>query len=49
MSSAGPVLCPILVGRDDLLELFDRLIADADAGRGNAVFLSGRPGSARPG
>ena len=44
MSSAGPVLCPILVGRDDLLELFDRLIAEALGGRGNAVFLSGQAG-----
>jgi len=44
MSSAGHVQCPILVGRDDLLELFDQLIADANAGRGNAVFLSGRAG-----
>ena len=44
MSSAGPVLCPILVGRDDLLELFDRLIAEAASGRGNAVFLSGQAG-----
>ena len=44
MSSAGHVQCPILVGRDDLLELFDQLIAEANAGRGSAVFLSGRAG-----
>jgi DNA-binding NarL/FixJ family response regulator len=44
MSSAGHVQCPILVGRDDLLELFDQLIAEANAGRGNAVFLSGQAG-----
>ena len=44
MSSAGPVLCPILVGRDDLLELFDRLIADAVSGHGRTVFLSGQAG-----
>ena len=44
MSSAGPVLCPILVGRDDLLELFDRLIAEAVSGRGSAVFLAGQAG-----
>ena len=44
MSSAGPVLCPILVGRDDLLELFDRLIAEAASGRGSVVFLSGQAG-----
>src|SRR5574338_456179 len=44
MSSAGHVQCPILVGRDDLLELCDGLISEAVAGRGNAVFLSGRAG-----
>ncbi|HET7521655.1 MAG TPA: LuxR C-terminal-related transcriptional regulator [Candidatus Limnocylindria bacterium] len=44
MSSAGHVQCPILVGRDDLLEHFDKLIAEALAGRGSAVFLSGRAG-----
>ncbi|HEY8178029.1 MAG TPA: AAA family ATPase [Candidatus Limnocylindria bacterium] len=44
MNSAGHVLCPILVGRDELLELFDRLIAEALSGRGNAVFLSGQAG-----
>lgn len=44
MSRAGPVLCPILVGRDDLLEQIDRLIADARDGRGRALFLSGQAG-----
>jgi DNA-binding CsgD family transcriptional regulator len=44
MNSAGLVQCPILVGRDDLLELFDELIAEANGGRGSAVFLSGRAG-----
>jgi DNA-binding CsgD family transcriptional regulator len=44
MSSAGPVLCPILVGRDDLLELFDQLTADVLSGRGRCVFLSGQAG-----
>src|SRR6185295_18880130 len=44
MSSAGHIQCPILVGRDDLLEHFDHLIAEACAGRGNAIFLSGRAG-----
>jgi DNA-binding CsgD family transcriptional regulator len=44
MSSAGHVQCPILVGRDDLLEYFDQLIAETIAGRGHAVFLSGRAG-----
>ena len=44
MSGAGPVLCPILVGRDDLLELIDGLMADAREGRGRALFLSGQAG-----
>ena len=44
MSSVGLVLCPILVGRDELLELFDRLIAEAVSGRGSALFLSGQAG-----
>jgi DNA-binding CsgD family transcriptional regulator len=44
VSSAGPVQCPILVGRDDLLELFDQLIDEAASGRGSALFLSGRAG-----
>jgi hypothetical protein len=44
MSTIGTVQCPILVGRDDLLGLADRLIADAKAGRGRALFLSGQAG-----
>ena len=38
------VLCPILLGRDDLLALFDRLTSEALAGRGHALFLSGQAG-----
>ncbi len=44
MNGAGHVQCPILVGRDDLLEHFDELIDEANAGRGTAVFLAGRAG-----
>ena len=44
MSSAGPVQCPILVGRDDILELFDSVIADALEGRSSTVFLAGQAG-----
>src|SRR5262245_3536930 len=44
MSSAGHVQCPILVGRDDLLDHFDQLIAEVKAGHGTAVFLAGRAG-----
>ena len=38
------MLCPIIVGRDDLLELFDQLIDEVAAGRGATLFLSGRAG-----
>jgi len=44
MSHVGPVLCPILVGRDDLLELFDHAIAEVAQGRGRTLFLSGQAG-----
>jgi DNA-binding CsgD family transcriptional regulator/tetratricopeptide (TPR) repeat protein len=44
MTQAGRVLCPILVGRDELLELADRLIADVLAGHGRTLFLSGQAG-----
>lgn len=44
MSTAGLVLCPILVGRDDLLAMFDRLTAAAGDGRGATVFLAGAAG-----
>jgi DNA-binding CsgD family transcriptional regulator len=44
MSHAGPVLCPILVGRDDLLETIDHLVAEAVTGRGHALFLAGQAG-----
>ena len=44
MTHAGRVLCPILVGRDELLELADQLLADALAGHGQTLFLSGQAG-----
>lgn len=44
MSRVPGVLCPILVGRDDLLELADRLIDEVAHGRGRALFLSGQAG-----
>ncbi len=44
MTRPGPVLCPILVGRDDLLELFDHLTAQTVLGRGHTLFLSGAAG-----
>lgn len=44
MSRLGPLLCPILVGRDDLLELADRRLADVAAGHGRFLLLSGEAG-----
>ncbi len=44
MSGVGSVLCPVIVGRDDLLELVDELIAEAVQGRGHTLFLSGPAG-----
>jgi DNA-binding CsgD family transcriptional regulator len=44
MSQVGPLLCPILVGRDDLLGLADRRVGDAAAGRGQFLLLAGEAG-----
>lgn len=44
MSRVGPLLCPLLVGRDDLLELVDRAIAETAQGRGRTLFLAGQAG-----
>ena len=44
MSHVGPLLCPILVGRDDLLDLADRRLDEAAAGRGQFVLLAGEAG-----
>jgi DNA-binding CsgD family transcriptional regulator/tetratricopeptide (TPR) repeat protein len=44
MSRVGPLLCPIIVGRDDLLERLDRAVAETAQGRGNALFLAGQAG-----
>ncbi len=38
------MLCPVILGRDDLLELFDHLIAETRQARGRALFLSGQAG-----
>jgi DNA-binding CsgD family transcriptional regulator len=38
------MLCPILVGRDDLLDRLDQAIDEADKGRGRALFLAGGAG-----
>jgi DNA-binding CsgD family transcriptional regulator len=44
VSRIGSVLCPIIVGRDDLLELADRRLAEAGAGRGELLLLAGESG-----
>lgn len=38
------VLCPLLVGRDDVLDLVDHVIAETAQGRGRALFLAGQAG-----
>ena len=44
MSRVTPRLCPLLVGRDDLLDLADRRLADAAEGRGHFLLLAGEAG-----
>jgi len=44
MSQLGPLVSPILVGRDDLLALANRRIAEAAAGHGGLLLVSGEPG-----
>lgn len=44
MSRIAPLLCPLLVGRDDLLDLADRRLEDAKARRGQLLLLAGEAG-----
>jgi DNA-binding CsgD family transcriptional regulator len=44
MSQLGHVLSPLLVGRDDLLELAVRRIAEVAAGQGQFLLVSGEAG-----
>ena len=44
MKRAGSMLCPVIVGRDDVLELLDLAVAETVKGRGRALFLSGQAG-----
>ncbi len=44
IDAIGSVLCPILVGRDDLLELADRRLGEAVACRGQFLLLAGEAG-----
>jgi len=38
------IRCPILIGRDDLLELVDRRLGDVAAGRGQFLLIAGEAG-----
>ena len=44
MSRIAPVVCPIIVGRDDLLRLAERRCDAVAAGRGHMLLLSGNAG-----
>jgi DNA-binding CsgD family transcriptional regulator len=44
MSGARTIQCPIIVGRDDILERLDAAVAETAKGRGGALFLSGQAG-----
>lgn len=44
MGQVGPLLCPVVIGRDELLEFADRAIRAAAQGHGTAVMLSGQAG-----
>jgi len=44
MTRLGPRLSPILIGRDDLLDLADRRLAEVAAGRGQLLLLAGEAG-----
>ncbi len=43
-SRPDPVRCPLLIGRDDLLDLADRRLTDVQAGRGQFLLVSGEAG-----
>src|SRR6478752_90481 len=40
----GTSRCPLLIGRDDLLELADRRLDDVEAGRGHLLLVAGEAG-----
>ena len=44
MQRVGSVQCPLLVGRDDLLQLVDRRLGEAASGRGHLLMLAGEAG-----
>ena len=44
MSRITTLVSPLLIGRDDLLDLADRRLADAAEGRGHFLLLAGEAG-----
>ncbi len=44
MNVVGPLVCPVLVGRDDLLALAGRRLEAATGGQGHVLFLAGEAG-----
>jgi len=44
MTRTGTVLCPVIVGRDDVLDVLDQAVAEVANGRGRTLFLSGQAG-----
>src|SRR4051812_48103401 len=44
MQTLAAVSCPLLVGRDELLDLVDRRLDDVVAGRGQFLLLAGEAG-----
>lgn len=44
MSEIRPLVCPVLVGRDELLALADRRRTEARSSRGGLLFLAGEAG-----
>src|SRR5689334_19506110 len=43
-TTIGPTRSPLLIGRDDLLELADRRLDDVEAGRGQLLLVAGEAG-----
>src|SRR5262245_18708329 len=43
-ATIGPTRSPLLIGRDDLLELADRRLDDVEAGRGQLILVAGEAG-----
>ena len=43
-STPMTIRCPLLIGRDDILELADRRLADVIAGRGQFILIAGEAG-----